>query len=198
MASKEELVDPTISQILIVTIILSMIITPFVLRNISVLADLILKESEEAQVEIYGQGKLSDHVIVLGYGRLGHKICEKLDLRGVNYIAIENNIQNVKEAQKLGKNVIFGNAGKRSILEAVNIHAAAVVIVAFDNTEKLHLECDIISKVAPEARVIVKVNRFREKEELLKEFPGYEIIVGTEQMARGMVDSMLKCEMPPL
>ena len=195
LASKEKLVDPTISQILIVTIILSMILTPFVLRNISVLADLILKENDEVQVEISGQENLSDHIIVLGYGRLGHKICEKLDLRGVNYIAIDNNIHNVKEAQKLGRSVIFGNAGKKSILESVNIHSAAVVIIAFDNTEKLHLECDVVSKVAPEANVVVKVNRFREKEELQEEFPGFEIVVGTEQMARGMVDSMLKCEM---
>ncbi|MEA3455559.1 MAG: NAD-binding protein, partial [Campylobacterota bacterium] len=156
---------------------------------------LMLKENDEVQVEISGQENLSDHVIVLGYGRLGHKICEKLDLRGVKYIAIDNNIHNVKEAQKLGKSVIFGNAGKKSILESVSIHSAAVVIIAFDNTEKLHLECDVVSKVAPEASVVVKVNKFREKEELQEEFPTFKIVVGTEQIARGMVDSMLKCEM---
>ncbi len=195
LAGKEKLIDPTISQILIVTIILSMIITPFVLRNISSLANLILRENDEVQTEVSGQKSLSDHIIVLGYGKLGHRICDKLDLRGVNYVAIDNNIHNVKEAQKLGRSVIFGNAGKKSILESVNIHSAAVVIIAFDNTEKLHLECDVVSKVAPEANVVVKVNRFREKEELQEEFPGFEIVVGTEQMARGMVDSMLKCEM---
>ena len=43
-----------------------------------------------------------------------------------------------------------------------------------------------------DAKVIIKVNRFKEKEELQKEFPQYEIVVGTEQVARGMVDSMLK------
>lgn len=195
LASKENLIDPTISQILIVTIILSMILTPFVLRNISSLANLMLKENGDIQAEVPGQENLKDHIIVLGYGRLGHKICEKLDLRGVSYIAIDNNIHNVKEAQKLGKSVVFGNAGKKSILESVNIHSAAVVIIAFDNTEKLHLECDVVRKVAPEANVVVKVNKFREKEELQEEFPGYEIVVGTEQMARGMVDSMLRCEM---
>ena len=185
LAGKEKLIDPTISQILIVTIILSMIITPFVLRNISSLANLILRENDEVQTEVSGQKSLSDHIIVLGYGKLGHRICDKLDLRGVNYVAIDNNIHNVKEAQKLGRSVIFGNAGKKSILESVNIHSAAVVIIAFDNTEKLHLECDVVSKVAPEANVVVKVNRFREKEELQEEFPGFEIVVGTEQMARG-------------
>jgi CPA2 family monovalent cation:H+ antiporter-2 len=195
LASQERLIDPDISQILIVTIILSMIITPFVLRKISQLSSWILNDDKNQETDIQVDKSLKDHVIVLGYGRLGRKICEKLESRGVEYIAIENNILNVKEAQKLAKNVIFGNAGKKSILESVNIHTAAVVMIAIDNSEKLYLECDIVKKVAPEAKVIVKVDRFREKEELLEEFPDFEIVVGTEQMARGMVDTMLKCEM---
>ena len=68
--------------------------------------------------------------LYLGYGRLGRKIADKLDKRGVSYIAIDNNIYNVEEAQKKKKNVIFGNAANKTILESVNIRDAAVVIVA--------------------------------------------------------------------
>ena len=197
LAGSKGLVDPTVSQVLIATIILSMVLTPFVLRQIPSLANYLYRNEEAAiTAKLVGVGSgLSDHVVVLGYGLLGHRVCEKLDSRGVAYVAVEKNIQNVREAQRMGKNVIFGNAAKRTILESVNIHSAAVVIIAFDNTEKLHLECDIVSKVAPEANVVVKVNKFREKEELQEEFPSFEIVVGTEQMARGMVDLMLKCEM---
>jgi len=197
LAGSKGLVDPTVSQVLIATIILSMVLTPFVLRQIPSLANYLYRNEEAAiTAKLVGVGSgLSDHVVVLGYGLLGHRVCEKLDSRGVAYVAVEKNIQNVREAQRMGKNVIFGNAAKRTILESVNIHSAAVVIIAFDNTEKLHLECDIVSKVAPDANVVVKVNKFREKEELQEEFPGFEIVVGTEQMARGMVDLMLKCEM---
>lgn len=193
LASAHKLVDPITSQVLIVTIILSMILTPFVLRNLSTIADQFLKEQEHGSMDLAKMSRLSHHIIVLGYGRLGHKICEKLDAASMNYIAIECNISNVKEAQQQGKNVIFGNAAKKSILESVNIHAATSVIVALDNTEKLHLMCDILDKVAPSAKVVVKVNRFSEKESLKKEFPHYEIVVGTEQVARGMVDASLKC-----
>ena len=196
LASSRGLVNPAASHLLVVTIILSMILTPFVLRNLPQIADWILKDSEPRSIEIYGRGRLGNHVIILGYGRLGRKICDKLEASGANYIAIENNISNVKEAQREGKNVIFGNAGKKSILESVSIHSAAVVIVALDNTEKLYLECDILKKVAPEANVVVKVNRFSEKDELQKEFPDYTIVVGTEQIARGMVEASMSCTIP--
>ncbi len=194
LAGKQNLIDPTVSQILIVTITISMVMTPFVLRNISSLANIILRDEEEAQKELLGQNDMHDHIIVLGYGRLGRKICEKLDNRAVKYIAIENNIYNVKEAQKENKNVIFGNAAKKTILESVNIKESAVVIVALDNSEKLHLICDVLTQVVTNAKVIIKVDRFKEKNDLSEEFPEYEILVGTEQMARGMVDSVLKCK----
>jgi len=197
LSGSRGLVDPTVSQILIATIILSMVLTPFVLRKIPALANYLFRKEEAAITARLAEtgSRLKDHVVVLGYGLLGHKVCEKLDSRGVPYVAVEKNIQNVKEAQRSGKQVIFGNAAKKSILESIQIHNASSVIVAMDNTEQVHLICDILRQTVPDMKVIIKVGRFREKEELEKEFPGYLIIVGTEQVARGMVDTMLKCDL---
>lgn len=158
------------------------------------LVHLIYDKEENIDIEIEKKHDLYDHIIVLGYGRLGRKICEKLELNNIKYIAIESNMHNVKEAQRSGQYVIFGNAGKRSILESVNISEASAVVIAFDNSKKLHLVCNVLSKIATKAKVVIKVNQFKEKDELLKEFPNYKIVVGTEQVANGMVDSVLACE----
>ena len=136
---------------------------------------------------------MHDHIVILGYGRLGRKIADKLDKRSVSYIAVEHDIRNVSEGQKNGKNVIFGNAASKMMLESLNVTDAAVIIVALDNPEKLHLICDVLKHMATKAKVVIKVDRFIDKEHLKDEFPDYEILVGTEQMARGMVDSVLKC-----
>ncbi|SFZ98331.1 Glutathione-regulated potassium-efflux system protein KefB [hydrothermal vent metagenome] len=196
LAKANELIAPTTSQILIVTITISMVITPFVLRNIASLTDLILEEeTNNIEGQLKRQRHLQDHIIVLGYGRLGRKISEKLDKTSIKYIAIDNNIHNVKEGQIDGKNVIFGNAASKSILKSVNIEDATVVLVALDNSVKLHLVCDVLTQIATKARVIIKVERFMEKESLIEEFPNFEIIVGTEQTARGMVNSVIKCDL---
>ena len=194
LANVEHLIHPIISQVLIATIILSMIMTPFVLRNIDFLVNLILHKEENIDIEIEKKHDLYDHIIVLGYGRLGRKVCEKLEENNIKYIAIESNMYNVKEAQKSGQSVIFGNAGKRSILESVNISEASAVVIAFDNSKKLHLVCNVLSKIVTKGRVIIKVNQFKEKDELVKEFPDYEIVVGTEQVAQGMIDFVLTCK----
>ncbi len=194
LANAQALINPLISQVLIVTIILSMILTPFVLRNISSLADIFLREHDDENIALQSS-KLKEHIVVLGYGRLGRKICEKLEMQGATYIAIDNNIQNVISAQKEGKNVIFGNAAKKTILESINIQQAISVIVAFDNSEKLHLICDVLQNMHLDAHIVLKVDKFQQKEELQKEFPTYEIVVGTEQVARGIVNSTLRCEL---
>lgn len=194
LAGSQNLLDPTISQVLIVTIILSMIMTPFVLRNIETLSQLFYNAQEE-DTPFIPSTNLKEHIIVLGFGRLGHKLCEKLENQGAKYIALENNIQNVMEAQKKGQNVIFGNAGKKSILESVNIRDAIAIVVTLDNIEKLHLVCDILKTMKLTSPVIIKVDKFRDKELLQKEYPDFEIVVGIEQIARGMVDSILKCDM---
>jgi len=194
LASAKNLVSPVVSQVLIVTIILSMILTPFVLRNISSLADLLTKDKKLDLTGIKIE-QVKHHVIVLGYGRLGRRICEKLEQQGVSYIAIESNMHNVREGQKEGKPVIFGNAAKKSILESTNIQDAVAIIVAFDNHEKIRLVCDMLKSMQLDIPVTIKVNRFVEKEALQKEFPNYKIVVGTEQVARGMVDAILMCEL---
>ncbi len=193
LASSHKLVDPIFSQILISTIILSMIATPFVLRNLQKIADRILGR---AQIREGGSRvtSYSEHIVILGFGRLGRNISEKIERMGLEYIAVESNINNVKEAQQEGKNVIFGSATKKNILDSARINEAALVIVALDNIEKLHLVCTSLQKIAPKANVVIKVDRFAEKERLQKHFPQYEIIVSIEQTARGMVESALACK----
>ena len=193
LAGSKHLIDPTISQILIVTITITMILTPFVLRNISSLANIFFPEKEAEVFDLQQQNEMHDHIVILGYGRLGRKIADKLDKRSVSYIAVEHDIRNVSEGQKNGKNVIFGNAASKMMLESLNVTDAAVIIVALDNPEKLYLICDVLKHMTTKAKVVIKVDRFIDKEHLKDEFPDYEILVGTEQMARGMVDSVLKC-----
>jgi len=194
LANAQSLVDPLITQVLIVTIILSMILTPFVLRHISFLANILLADEEVEKIHPK-KHRQKEHIVILGYGRLGREICGQLETQGIHYIAIENNIQTVISAQKEGKNVIFGNAAKKTILESINIEDAITVIVAFDNSEKLHLVCEILHNMHLDARIILKADRFKQKEALQQEFPHYEIVVGTEEVAHGIINSTLRCEL---
>jgi len=194
LASTNQLIDKTLSQILIITIILSMVITPFILKNISSITDFILGSFKEASLKENHPQKPKEHIIVIGYGKLGRVICEKLEKLGIAYLAIEQNIASVKEAKREGRKVSFGNASQAKILESLHIEEASSIIIAIDNTEKIYQVCHAINKLVPQKRVIISVHQFNDKISLQEMYPNYEIVVAREEVARGLVESVLRCE----
>ncbi|SFV71836.1 Glutathione-regulated potassium-efflux system protein KefB [hydrothermal vent metagenome] len=194
LASANKLIDTTLSQILIVTIILSMIITPFILKNISAITDFLLGSFKEIQKEDTSKQNIKEHIVVIGYGKLGRVICHKLEKKGIAYLAIEQNITSVKEGKAEGKSVSFGNASQSMILQSLHIENASSIIIAIDNTEKIYQVCHVLNLLVPHKRVIISVHQFDEKVLLQEAYPHYEIVVAREAVARGLVESVLKCE----
>jgi len=181
------LIDPTIGQILIVIVVVSMIITPFVIRKISYLADIFVKQQENKNIIKLEKENLKNHVILIGYGRLGRSIAKLLHKDDIEFVAIEGDILTVKNAQKLNEPVIFGNASQKMILESVNIKDASSIIISIGNSTKLQHICEVVSQMELGSKVIVKVNKFEEQDSL-SDLNLSHIIVETEKTAVAMYE----------
>lgn len=75
-----------------------------------------------------------DHVIIVGYGLNGRNLAKVLNSRKIPFIIVEMNPDNVKEAEKRGHNVIYGDATKEKILEAASIKTAKVITFAISDS----------------------------------------------------------------
>ena len=188
------LLDPIIGQILISTVIISMIMTPFILKNLSHIVDKFLGIETSSTETLNTQcEKRCNHIILIGYGRLGKQISKLIQRENLNFIAIENDIKTVKDAQKNGLPVIFGNASQKSILESVNIEEAAAVIISIGNSEKLNHICEVVNDLTHNTRTIVKVNKFEEKDALV-DLNLSHIVVETEKTAIAMFEEAMRVE----
>ncbi|MDQ7046957.1 MAG: NAD-binding protein [Sulfurovum sp.] len=123
--------------------------------------------------------------MLIGFGRLGQHISKLIQKEGLEFVAIENDIQAVKNAQKKGLPVIFGNAAQKNILESVNIKDASAVIIALGNSQKLNHVCEAVNDLTHNVTTIVKVNYLEDKESL-SELNLTHIIVETEKTAVAM------------
>lgn len=189
-----DLIDPTIGQILIVTVVISMIITPFVLKNLSNIVDKLSgSESNVSNSSIVNNSELSNHIILIGFGRLGKNIANLIKEDGGTFIAIENDIKTVIDAQKLGLPVIYGNAAKKDILKSLNIHDASSVIVCIGNSEKLIHICEVVDEMAEGKKTVVKVNKYEEKNNLSRLNLSH-IIVETEKTASAMYEEAISLD----
>ena len=68
LASANNLISSEVNQIMIVTVVISMILTPFILKNIKFFADLLFQEPTELRERALVSTGYKDHVIVCGYG----------------------------------------------------------------------------------------------------------------------------------
>jgi len=187
------LLEPELGQILIITVVISMVMTPFVLRNISQLADLLIrKKDDDTDLTVHEQN-LSGHIVLIGFGRLGQHISKLIQKEGLEFVAIENDIQTVKNAQKQGLPVIFGNAAQKNILESVNIKDASAVIIALGNSQKLNHVCEAVNDLTYNVTTIVKVNHLEDKESL-SQLNLTHIIVETEKTAAAMFTEAKKSQ----
>ena len=135
---------------------------------------------------------MTNHIVLIGYGRLGKHISKLIQKDGAEFIAIEGDIKTVKDAQKLNLPVIFGNASQKHILESVNIKDASAVIVSIGNSKKLNHICEVVNELTHNTKTIVKVNKFEEKDQLSK-FNLSHVVVETENTAKAMFDEAMNC-----
>jgi len=184
------LLDATVGQVLIISVILSMIITPFVLNNLSKIAYSIIPSPEQDPKQ-NNTDNLENHIIVIGYGKLGKYLTSLIKEKGWKFIAVELDIQIVKKAQQHNIPVVFGNASKKHILKSVNIEKASSILISIGDSQKIYHICETLNSLNLNAKTIVKVNKFKERRSLAK-LKLSHIIVETEKTAHTMIEEAMR------
>ncbi|MCE3046808.1 cation:proton antiporter [Helicobacter kayseriensis] len=160
------------NQSLTLMVILSMIATPFILKNLRKIAELFLPQINTKQESCdigYIQDmkdQLAQHVVVCGYGTFGQETVRYLKEAQIPYIAIDYNLSRVEEGNKKGDYVVFGNIAQTSILDKLNLSQALAVIIALDHTSRIQHICESILAKFPHCKIVAKVATEEEEEEL--------------------------------
>ncbi len=162
LARTNDLIAQPYSQVMIATIVLSMILTPFIIKHLTLLTDIFLKDDVQMESQILSDD-FNNHTIILGFGEFGRNVAVALKEKGEFYLAIENNINTFHNIEKIGEPAIFGNALKKEVLIKANIKMAKYVIVAIDNPAKLYHVCQTILHYVESSKIIVKVHSQHEK-----------------------------------
>jgi len=185
LASSASLIDASTSQVLIVTVVLSMVLTPFILKNMKKIVDAITKEPNIGDFMIHSTG-IKDHIIVCGYGKLGQEIVYRLKKMNINYLVLEHDISLVRLGQSRGEPVYFGNAAERSILKNAFVEDAKAVIIAINNENKLILLCEILQSFGKAIKIVAKASDYDEKR-ILKALQVKHIINEGRETAKALL-----------
>lgn len=185
LANTKWLLDTTLSHILIVVIILSMIITPIILKNVYKITDFFLWIRNIEKDYCFLPTNLKKHVILIWYSRLWKMIWKMLEENNIEYVILENNIRIFKSAKKEWKPIVYWNAHQINTLNHLRITEADSIIITIWENEWLFLVAWVISKLNIPWKIIVRASDNNE-EQKLKELNINEIIVEAEKTANWM------------
>lgn len=172
LSLQSSLIPGEAGQLLFAAIIISMAISPFLIRYNGKLTEIFcqLRPSDQdyaipQDLEHEAEG-MEQHVIICGYGRIGQNLGRLLDHEGFPYVALDLDPSVVREAHEAGEPVHFGDATRHEIMHAAGIERAGVVVVTFeDHTIALQILYHI-RKVAPQVPVLVRTKDDSHLEEL--------------------------------
>jgi monovalent cation:H+ antiporter-2, CPA2 family len=152
--------------------VLSMLVSPLLIRHVHRISDWLLNYWPGASVqspEVIAAPSLfiNNHVIIGGFGRVGQTIAELLVTNDIPYIGIDGDAEVVRTQRLNGKNVIFGDCANSSILAQCHISSARLAILTFRSAAAARLTVQEIRSTGTGTPIIVRCYENVEFDELI-------------------------------
>jgi glutathione-regulated potassium-efflux system protein KefB len=132
-------------------VILSMAITPLIL-----LAADRLREGAASFDGVEAANGLRGQVLVIGFGRFGQIALQVLLARGAQVSVIEASPDRIREAERFGFKVWYGDGTRLDILRASGAGEAAVIIVCVDDRRAASAIVDLARHEFPNATLLAR------------------------------------------
>jgi len=131
--------------------------------------------------------QLRDHTILCGFGRMGKKLAEELQLQGVEVVVIDQDSDAIDEAMQAGLCCVSGDATEEETLSEAGLNHASTLVSTFPNDA----ECVFITLTARDLnkkiRIIARAERESTEKKLLQAGADTIVmptVVGARQMGR--------------
>jgi CPA2 family monovalent cation:H+ antiporter-2 len=132
-----------------------------------------------------------DHVILVGYGRVGRTIGDALQRRGIPFVAVEQDRRTLEVMRSMGVPAIYGNATRADILQLAHPATARLLVVA--TPDPYHAQVVIERAREANAALQVVVRTHGDEEQALFERMGVQrALMGERELAYAMAYHSLR------
>ena len=142
----------------------ALVVTPirifFVLIFIGTAYTFVLKRTWNRWLMARLQRKLSDHIVVAGFGTSGSEAVDELIARGTEpgkIVVIDQNAESLARAESLGCAVLQADATRDQTLNAVRVASARTLIISAGRDDTSILICLTARHLAPDLRITIAV-----------------------------------------
>lgn len=187
---------PEVVQPILVALVLSMVLSPFIVSKNRDIARLLLREKGPPEPAMppdmaatSGIAK-REHVILCGFGRVGQNVARVLESQNFEYIAIDLDPARIRAARQAGDPVIFGDSSDEELLEVAGLATASAVVISFSDPGTAVTILHSVRRIKPDVPVLVRTQDDGRLQEL-KEAGATEVVPETVEASLTLVSQVL-------
>jgi len=140
---------------------------------------------------------LSRQVVVIGYGRVGRRVCDALAARNIPFVVAEQNRQIVEQLRACDIPAVAGDASSGMVLAQAHVARAALLAVAIPDTHKVRQVVENARRLNPGIEIIVRTHSEMEATLLRSEGAG-TVLLAEEELATSITRLILQRYQQPV
>ena len=157
------ILEPAIHQQLLLVILLSLLITPVLAEW----AKKIVTKKKLTPITPTAVPK-STPIILAGFGRVGHRVGDILNLAGKPFVAVDMDPDIVRNSQASNLPVYYGDVCSKELLDSVGVGDSRLVIVTVNDLETSKLIVSSLRESNPDLAIYVRGGNSSECSQLLE------------------------------
>jgi CPA2 family monovalent cation:H+ antiporter-2 len=152
------LLEQPIAQFMLIVVSITLIVTPFAARLAQAVAARLTDGLQKSQPtgDLADMHGARDHVLIVGYGRVGQMLAELLSTPETGHIGLDVDIGHVNKGRAIGAPVYFGDGSRPDILKSAGVREAAIVAVTLNNAIQAAEVVEAVRALAPDVAILAR------------------------------------------
>lgn len=157
------ILSPESYQLFLVTALITMAVTPFVIGGGPMLSDRLRRVGflhraldSRRPVQEPEREHLREHVVIIGYGVTGRNLARAAKVGGIPYVIIEINPETVRKERALGEPIHYGDATTETVLVHADIESARIAVIAINDPVSTRKIVEACRRLNPSLYIIVR------------------------------------------
>ncbi len=164
LVGRENIIDTTLIDKMILAVALSMMLTPIVYLINEHIAGRMAKKVAAEYDAMEDEG---NSVIIAGFGRVGQIVGRLLRIKGHSFTALEIDSSQVDVVRSYGSKVYFGDAGRIDLLRAAGAARAKLFVLAIEDIESSVKVAETVISQFPNLKIVARARNRRHAHKLM-------------------------------
>ena len=170
VGDRYEIITESMKQYFLSVSVLTMGVSPLIITGANKFTDLVIKrffhiDYRKVTVGEDFEQKLTDHLVIIGFGINGRYLAKSARMAGIPYCVIEMNADTVRK-ERHHHNILYGDASHEHVLVKAAIKEARVAVVAVRDFEASRRIISAIKRCNEHTYVVVRTSYMTQLEAL--------------------------------